>query len=124
MRIETQEPIFFIPLIIGVVFTYLGMRMLKKGIDSESWPSTLGKITSSDINQEVMSNSRGGRSVYYSPKISYEYTVNGVYYKNSKLFWGEYSSTEREKVQEIVSKFPVGKSITVYHAHQILKLQY
>lgn len=112
-----REPIFLIPLLPGLAFTFLGMRILKKAIESESWPSTLGKVTSSAITKEVKTtHPHRGKSRYYTAKISYEYIVNGILHTATKICWGEYTSTRQNAIQEIVSRYPVDKAVIVRYA--------
>lgn len=112
---EVKELIFFLPIVLGIVFAYRGVCILKKATDSKTWPSSSGKVISSEVDEEIKST-RSGRSIHYTAQISYEYFAKGNRYTGNRVFWGESSSTNRNRIQKIVNSYSPGKDVVVHYA--------
>jgi Protein of unknown function (DUF3592) len=70
-----------------------------------------GKIVSSSTYE--YKPRRGSLNYYYS--IEYEFIVNEKRYRSGKITFYEHFSTNPEFAQSYVSKYPVGKQVTVYY---------
>jgi hypothetical protein len=99
-----------------IIFILLISRRMYYGIKSIDWPSTQGTIVNSEIDKFLNSGSDLSR-LFFKPLISYQYEVNGKFYKNN----GQYSvlpkafDTKRNADIEISDQIRNGKVIVYYH---------
>jgi hypothetical protein len=96
-----------IVLFAGIVIGFYGIYNIYKGYESQSWPTTEGKI----IDSRIAGAKRTiGRRVF----INYEYFVKGKRYVSSQISYtliiGDYSGSI-----EILREYPKGKIVTVYY---------
>lgn len=109
---------FMIFLMVGIAFVSFGVSLLQQGIASQSWYPTDGKIITSNIetHEETHHSDHGTtHSTTYGANIVYQYTVNGINYSSNKVSLGDYSSSDANHAQQIVNRYPVGESVTVYY---------
>lgn len=108
-----------VPLILGVCFlsggyallTFWGRPLLETARASSTWPTTPGKITESKVVIES-----GNDSTTYRPHIVYRYAVDDLEIFGDRVWLGvSYSSSNRSEHQQVVTKYPVGKEVTVYY---------
>jgi hypothetical protein len=102
-------------IIIGTIFLVLIVGDVWDAVNSRGWDKTQGEIISSEVEVYVSSDSEGDSTVMYSAEIEYNYSINGILYRSSKIGFTEYSTSSAESMQEIVDSFPVGSTVTVYH---------
>ncbi len=95
--------------IIGLGLCGYGIQMLNDANESKKWPQSEGVVTSSEI---IKSSDSDGTS--YRAKITYNYQVDDKTYSSNKISFGEYSSPNKNKAQDIIDKFPVG-NVTVFY---------
>jgi hypothetical protein len=83
-------------------------------MESKTWPTAAGVIVRSEIEAHDSTASSDGskktESVLY-PKIAYQYEVSGQNHKGTRI---SLSSTS-DNAQQIVSRYPKGKSVQVYY---------
>lgn len=93
-----------------------GLQIAKRRIAQTSqWPSTSGKIVTSEVATGAVKN---GRVLIVSPhaKTDYSYTVNGKSYRGEQRRVVPMLHFDTEGTPEqVVAKYPVGKSVTVYY---------
>jgi hypothetical protein len=80
--------------------------------DTASFGSTEGKIVSSSAYQ---ARRRRGGGVHYYYSIKYEFAVDNKSYNSDKITFASNSSYAQRFAQSYVSKYPVGKPVTVYY---------
>jgi hypothetical protein len=106
--------LFFI--ILGLIFIGLMMQGSIKSVDSENWPSVQGAVLSSEI---ITRTEREPDShfddYYYTPKVSYNYTVNGNGHTSDRIAFIVSEEVVKNEVQKIIDNYPVGKTVTVYY---------
>jgi len=85
----------------GILFIGIGIRNHSLGKQSENWPSVQGSLAG-----ESMSTRKKKRI-----HISYEYRVNGIAYKNSRVNFQD----DRASKKEIRSQYNVGDALRVYY---------
>jgi hypothetical protein len=91
----------------GIVIGLYGIYKIYKGYESQSWPTTEGRIIDSRLAgaKRIL-----GRRAY----IKYEYFVDGKRYVSPQISYtfiiGNYSSSV-----ETLRKYPKGKTVTVYY---------
>ena len=89
------------PLVMGMFFVVFGIRNHTLGKQSESWPSVQGNLAGESTS------SRKKKRIH----ISYEYRVNGINYKSSRVnFQGDKASKK-----QIRSQYNVGDSLVVFY---------
>lgn len=115
----------FFGLVIGGFITMLGWRDISRAKASANWPNVQGEITESKVDIRIMDvpsnqhHSRPNRSNESLPAhfatIRYEYTVDGTVFKGGRVAFGDHGSSNPAHADEIVNKYPIGKSVTVYY---------
>jgi len=105
-------PIAFI--VIGTVTAFFGLRGILRAGQSLDWPASQSVITESSV--EHIRRSVNGRIMKtYHPEILYTYTVDGTDYIGDRIAYGDYSSSNPSRAQSIVTRYPEGKNVAVYH---------
>lgn len=82
------------------------------------WPSVLGEITSSEITKtetEHAKNSTAYEEYYYNAHVQYKYTVDGILYESTNIwFESSPSNINLEPIKIIIDLYSLGE-ITVYY---------
>ncbi len=99
-------------IVIGLAAVGVGISMTIKSLRSESWPVTDGIAQSSQVKSQ--SGHKGGTT--YSAAVTYTYNVGGVAYTGDKVSIGQMSSSSSSYALATVSRYPVGKTISVHYA--------
>ncbi len=105
-------------LIIGILTSFYGVYVIQKSMQSKNWPNTEGIITNSkiEVNERTIHKAKITETkTYYEPNVTYDYEIEGVSYLSNKIFLGQYSSTSYNYASDIISKYSVGKKVTVYY---------
>jgi len=92
----------------GAYSAYWGITQESLARASSKWPSVTGKIISSYI--EVAR----GKSTSYTPKVQYQYRLNGAVFENDQIYFGGPSSNKNDAA-ETTAKYPIGEAVTVYY---------
>jgi hypothetical protein len=83
-------------------------------MESKTWPTVGGVIVRSEIEAHDSTASSDGskksEAVQYS-KIAYQYQVGGQSHKNSRISF----SSSSGNANQIVARYPKGKSVQVYY---------
>ena len=107
-------------LLIGGVFTTIGIvtglvfgrPILNKAKASEQWPQTQGEVLESELHE-----SQDDNSTTYAAHVIYRYSLDGGEFESDRIwFGGDYSTSNRSAMFEIVKKYSVGQTITVYYS--------
>jgi Protein of unknown function (DUF3592) len=100
---------FFIFLIVGLAATwFLLVRPVLKILAAKSWTATPCLVLSSEVR------SHRGKSTTYSVNILFEYEVNGRRFKSNRYSFMGGSSSGRDGKEEIVRRFPRGRTATCF----------
>ena len=79
---------------------------------SEQWPQTQGEILKSELEE---SQSEDG--TMYGAHVAYRYAQDGGEFESSRVwFGGDYSTSDRSEMFEVVRKYPVGSVVQVYYS--------
>ncbi|MCB0035868.1 MAG: DUF3592 domain-containing protein [Anaerolineales bacterium] len=98
-------------MVIGLgLTTILARTVLKDGQASENWPTTIGVITTSELQTR-----RNGDGYSYSPRIIYEYRVAGEAYTSGRVTVADGGSSRADSAQETVDQYPLGAEVPVYY---------
>ncbi len=104
----TSFPFFLIALAAFDIFTVVLLRYNHNLIQASlNWPSVPGRITESRISKPRQKAER--------PWVFYKYEVNGKSYSYSGINPGLTEDTGLEYAQQIVSRYPKEKDVTVYY---------
>ena len=111
MSIETYLEIHGTTILIGsAVLSFVIFRLIE-GINSNSWPSTLGTVVSSDIKSDFVDNTPGSYT-----EIRYGYEVENHEYFSTINMSGPFETYSSAKYY--LEKYPIGKVMTVYYKLQ------
>ena len=104
------------------IFLGVGVFMLvkyfqdrKKAEESQSWSGTSGQVTQAYVRESETRDSDGYLTTSYYPEVRYTYQVLGAEYGGDKISFGGSVGGSRNKADEIVAQYPVGKNLTVYY---------
>jgi hypothetical protein len=80
------------------------------------WPETKGTIIESKtVGTTGNTTGSGYQSTVYSPKILFEFIVDGKEYQSDKVTWGGESRTNiKGVIEKKIEEYPVGKEINVH----------
>ena len=106
-------------LFIGLVSAFGGNQIekIKKAHLSTLWPSSEGKIISSEVESKT-SSTRGvghGYSTSYFANIAYEYSVGGKKYTYKRISYGDYGSSDRVRTERIINSYSKDEMVRVYY---------
>jgi len=98
---------------IGIVLGLLiGKPIVDQANASEQWPQTQGEILVSEVVE-----SHGDDGTMYSAHVVYKYTLDGGDLESDRVwFGGDYSTSDRSEMSEVVRKYPVGQTVDVYYS--------
>jgi hypothetical protein len=95
--------------IVGVFDVVIARGLILQML-AEHHPTVIGEVTHSDI--EVNSDSDG---TTYDADIHFTYEVDGVEYRSETWRYGSWSGPNRDAVQELLDRYPVGGACTVHY---------
>ena len=113
----TRRVLFGLLIVIGGALAInSGWRDLEHSEASESWPTAAGEITAAGVGTKLV-RAAGQISPRYEPEIVYTYKVGGDFYEGRTVWAGSegVSFGERSFARELVDRYPVGRSVTVYY---------
>jgi hypothetical protein len=94
----------------GSLFVILGLYLFVNALRTYRWPTTTGVVR----GQDVSSSSSSEGSTSYSPKLRYEYEVDGDTYVSSRIAVGSGPSfNSRSGAREWLEDYPVDSEVTV-----------
>ena len=102
----------------GIFLLAWGVYEMKRAYESRTWPDTQGTVISSYIDKRSHRDSNHHTSTIYTPKIRYQYQVEGKHYTCNRIEFGGESGGKRSKAKKVVDKYPSGKKVTVYYNPQ------
>ncbi len=104
--------IVFVLFILNAIFLGIIFFMRRKMAEVSQWPSTMGVVQMSTIEQRH--SSEGGYTDY--PVIQYSYQIGGQTYQSMKLAPGpEVGGTG---ARNVVAKYPAGTQVMVFYNPQ------
>jgi hypothetical protein len=110
--------LFAIPfcLILGVLILILARSAMKSN-SSRRWPSTDGTIIASTVeSHRSYSSSSHTHTTMYSPRVVYEYSVEGRRYQNQTLNFGTVASASMPVwAESTVGRYPRGANVQVFY---------
>ncbi len=107
---RSAQLFFALLIILGLAAIAFGITLAIKGMRTEHWPITNGKIESANLKEQ---SSRNGPT--YSAEVTYRYQVNGDSYTGNKISVGALSSSD-EYARAILNRYPVGAPVSVHYS--------
>jgi hypothetical protein len=92
-------------------FAFVHVRAVGKARASETWPTTIGKVVSSEVLVEE--NRDGEGSTWYNPVVAYSYSVAGRAFEGSRIRFANMRRGSRRKADEIAGRYRVGTPVTI-----------
>jgi hypothetical protein len=86
---------------------YKAWKNVQMAKASVNWPTTMGKISASDIKKVMFRR---------QPQITYIYSVNDKLYTSQRVSFA--SGYKSQEVDHTVARYPVGSEVTVAHDPQ------
>ena len=118
VKMGLKKMFFLVFVMVGIAVLFWGYGSFQKSQEAKSWPTTKGKIISSEIHS-YWSHSGTGRKrhmkMMYGAKVQYKYSADGKTYLSDRISFGEFDSSSRKDAQKVVDKYPPDKEISVYH---------
>ncbi|MBF0384094.1 MAG: DUF3592 domain-containing protein [Magnetococcales bacterium] len=104
----------------GLVFFSWGFLRLffafPKERDSEFWPTTPGKVVSSEERRHYRVFGHILPPLYnYEPLIAYEYLVDGESHVTDRISFNPRYSKSREATIQVLRRYPIGAEVVVYY---------
>jgi hypothetical protein len=73
---------------------------------------TQGEVLESELNE-----SRDDDGTTYAAHVIYRYSLDGGEFESARIwFGGDYSTSNRSEMFEVVKKYPIGQAVTVYYS--------
>ena len=103
----------------GAYMIYKSIQGRQKATASQGWPAVQGVITQIWIDEHSSTDDEGYNSTYYTPRVSYRYTVGQYYYDSSRIAFGsDKNYSRRRKAQKFLETYPVNSVLRVYYNPQ------
>lgn len=101
-------------LLVGPVLIVLGIFVRNKLLATQSWPKTMGTVVESTIESDWVKIG-SGYDYITSPRVNFEYCVNGKKYISSNLAIIECNTASESLALQKARQHPVGQEVTVYY---------
>jgi len=110
-------------ILIGIWLLKRAFNQVRLVLQSKGWPSVPGTVISSTVIKKINKHENNeGRVSYYStyqPDIEFRYEVNSTSFTSYQRVIGDAPIfSDEKKANEIVTKYPVGKAISVSYPPQ------
>lgn len=96
----------------GGIGFFIGKPILDKAQASADWPTVQGEV----IESEVESHRNRKKKTSYEAVVIYRNEVDGSSFEGDEVWAGQYSSSNRSQMQDIVRQYPVGAEVSVYYS--------
>ena len=99
---------------LGAIASWIVFRSRRRSRAARAWPSTDGRIVESRVEARTLPGDRP--NTRFTPRIAYEYSVNGRAYRSERVSFGEtFWSLAPQTAQASVSRYPPGAPVAVYY---------
>lgn len=100
----------------GVFMIVSNLRARKKAEASQSWPTTQGQVTFTNVVEKTRTDSDGDTSTSYEPVIKYSYVAAGQEYTSDKVSFGfRQGYNSYGKAYRALGSYSAGVPVTVYY---------
>jgi len=101
---------------VGIATLGATWRGLRRAAAARNWPAVEARIVSSRIEVQTEGSSGveyGGRITYYYPQVLYEYDVQGLTYRSTKILFVNVNFTHAD-AEAAVARYPAGSKALAY----------
>ena len=97
---------------------FMAFDGMREAGESAAWPRADGKITRSEMSASTRNDNRGrqnakSNSTFYEATLEYEFEVNGMTYRGSRIATVKDMNAKRSRAQAILDKYPVDHRVMV-----------
>lgn len=103
-------------LVIGVIIFVSLLQGLLDAARSTGWPSVTGTVVSSTVERRVELDDDGDEDVWFTPRVTYRYTVGGVTREGRMRSLFEASSSDEAVARRESGRYAAGSAVRVYHS--------
>ena len=115
---KTSERVYIVSLLLlglglvifGLLLEIKSARLFSNTKEGMSWPTTKGKVISSEVETYV-----GSEKTSYKARVIYHYLVNGTNYSAESVKLEAIKHKDYFYAAQLVNQYSVGKSVTVYY---------
>jgi hypothetical protein len=101
---------------VGLLLVAIGWFQGRGAREAKQWSSVEGEVMETTVEKYQYSNSEGGSSTGYRPRIIYGYRVNGREYVGERLNFGSgVHSSIKGLADNKAKQYPTGSKVTVYY---------
>ena len=99
-------------MVFGLIGLGVGLELILTGINSTRWPTTRGRIVTSEITMEYRPNHD---TTYYHPEVTYTYSVAGQEYQGRQVSVGDHDSDSVKSARKITDKYFRTMDVEVFY---------
>lgn len=101
---------------IGLFTLVFSIRSNQKASQSTDWPSVVGVITHTYIEEDESFDSDGDTTTTYSPVINYEYIVDDQVYTGDRIYYGLTMKYNRhQEAAKALQAYPTNSEVEIYY---------
>lgn len=118
---KAGRPLFGYVILVGFfgIFLAVGLGMLSYAIPmrereaaSVDWPRTQGTVIYRGVEHSTSSSENGTKHTY-TPRVVYDYMIDGVTYTDGGITFSDAGSDRRRKAIDAIQPYPKGKQVEV-----------
>ena len=94
----------------GALLAGLAVRNFVRGSANKRWPQTQGHV----LRSFVLVDSQPDEGEGYTPRVEYEYVVEGKTYRGTRLRYGQTGSWSRKHAERTIARFAAGAGTPVF----------
>ncbi len=103
--------------LVGAIMFPVAIVDLRNSSLPQTWPTTAGLVTTSEVRSTTNSSGRLGVDVVYFPHVNYNYTIGGQNYVGAHVYHGK-GPDSQQAAQTVVDRYRVGSRVSVYYNPQ------
>jgi hypothetical protein len=107
-------------LVVGILLIVGNVRARKRAGESQTWPSTTGRILLSEVRTSQTRDDDGNlQAPSFYPYVEYDYILNGQAYKSHKLSFGSHEMFNNQAAAVAkLAPYTVGADVTLFYNPQ------
>lgn len=109
-------PIGLLFLLVGVGSLVFGWISWKADQAAKTWPSVKGQVVGHNIEESETRDSDGYTEEHYTPKVIYQYEVDGKTYESDRMApTFEQSYSRYEEAEAVLNSYPENARVEVFY---------
>lgn len=90
------------------------VRRLLLGRASRTWRTTKGRVTRSQIDEQITHDKYGGTNVSYLASVEYVYWIGAQHFTSTHLTYEPTTSLSKNAIRQLLQGIDEGKDVDVY----------